>query len=262
MSTGMLEYARAGDGPGRAHLASLDPQAWHARRSIEKLTVPELGELTRDERLQLDALGAASAAGWRPSLPRRIGAAGARKVLHPRLAEVVAELLTPRPLKLPGEVQADLLRAWGVEPTVDERDGNLLLYGGASCQWQTLIGNGTATAGQSLTYFNNAQAAIGVGDSTTAAAATQTDLQAASNKLRRAMDATYPLHTDGVVVGAATATFRSTFATADANWAWQEWILANSATLATGRSLNRKVESLGTKTSAAAWTFTIALTLA
>ena len=243
-------------------IAAADPQVWHARRRIEKLHVPALGELTADERLQLDALGAASAAGWRPSLPRRIGAAGARRVLHPRLAEVVAELLTPRPYKLPGEAQADLLRSLGVDPLVDEREGNLLMYGGASCQWQTLLGNGTVTAGQALTYFNNAQAAIGVGDSSTAAAATQTNLQAASNKLRRAMDATYPLHTDGVVVGAATATFRSTFATGDANWVWNEWILANSATDATGRALNRKVENLGTKTSAAAWTFTIALTLA
>lgn len=144
---------------------------------------------------------------------------------------------------------------------VIEREGNLLMYGGASCQWQTLIGNGTATAGQALTYFNNAQAAIGSGDSTTAAAATQTDLQAATNKTRVAMDATYPTHTDGTTSGSATITFRSTFGTAAANWAWQEWGVFNSATAATGRMLNRKVESLGTKTSAATWTFTVTLTL-
>jgi len=138
---------------------------------------------------------------------------------------------------------------------------NLLMYGGASCQWQTLIGNGTTTAGQALTYFSNAQAAIGSGDSTTAAAATQTDLQAATNKVRKAMDATYPLHTDGTTSGAASIVFRSTFATTDANWAWQEWGVFNSATAATGRMLNRKVESLGTKTSAATWQFTVTLTL-
>lgn len=139
---------------------------------------------------------------------------------------------------------------------------NLLMYGGASCQWQTLIGNGTTTAGQALTYFNNAQAAIGVGDSTTAAAATQTNLQAATNKLRKAMDATYPQHTDGVVVGAASITFRSTFATGDANFAWQEWGIFNSTTDGTGRMLNRKVEALGTKTSAATWQTTVTITLA
>jgi len=36
----------------------------------------------------------------------------------------------------------------------------------------------------------------------------------------------------------------------------------NSATGGTGRMLNRKVESLGTKTSAASWAFTVTLTLA
>lgn len=145
---------------------------------------------------------------------------------------------------------------------VIEREGNLLMYGGASCLWQTLIGNGTTSSGQALTYFNNAQAAIGVGDSNTAAAATQTNLQAASNKLRKAMDATYPMHTDATTSGAASIVFRSTFATGDANFAWQEWGVFNSAVDATGRMLNRKVESLGTKTSAATWQFTVTLTLA
>jgi hypothetical protein len=36
----------------------------------------------------------------------------------------------------------------------------------------------------------------------------------------------------------------------------------NSATAATGRMLNRKVESLGTKTSAQTWQFTVTITLA
>ena len=144
---------------------------------------------------------------------------------------------------------------------VIEREGNLLMYGGASCLWQCLIGNGTGTAAQTLTFFNNGNAAIGVGDSSTAAAATQTDLQAATNKLKKAMDSTYPQHTDATTSGAATITFRSTFGTSDANWAWAEWVVGNSATAATGRILNRKVESLGTKTSSATWTFTVTLTL-
>jgi hypothetical protein len=76
------------------------------------------------------------------------------------------------------------------------------------------------------------------------------------------MNSTYPLHTDGVTSGAASAVFQSTFGTAQANWAWQEWGIFNSATASTGRMLNRKVESLGTKTSAAAWTLTLTLSLA
>lgn len=162
-----------------------------------------------------------------------------------------------------GEEQISILRDAGIgaDETID-RVGNLLMYGGASCLWQCLIGNGTASAGQALTYFNNAQAAIGVGDSSTAAAATQTDLVAATNKLKKAMDSTYPQHTDAATSGAASIIFRSTFATGDANWAWQEWVVGNSTTAATGRILNRKVESLGTKTSAASWQFTVTLTLA
>ena len=140
-----------------------------------------------------------------------------------------------------------------------EEEGNLLMYGGVSCLWQCLIGNGTGTAGQTLTFFNNGNAYIGVGDSNTAAAATQTDLQAATNKLRKAMDATYPTHTDATTSGAATITFRSTYATGDANWAWEEWAIFNGSS--GGRMLNRKVVALGTKTSAASWVFTVTITL-
>ena len=104
------------------------------------------------------------------------------------------------------------------------------------------------------TAFNNANSYIGVGDSTTAFAATQTDLQAATNKLRKAMDATYPQ------VAANVLTFRSTFATTDANWAWQEWGVFNASSA--GTMMNRKVESLGTKTSAQTWQITVTITLA
>lgn len=148
---------------------------------------------------------------------------------------------------------------------VIEREGNLLMNGGASCIWQCLLGNGSAGAGGNLTFFNNTQAAIGVGTATAAAAATQTDLQAAAgtaNQIRKAMDATYPIHTDGTTAAAGTVTFRSTFAVADANFTWNEWGVFNSSSAATGRMLNRKVENLGTKTSAASWTFTVSLSLA
>jgi hypothetical protein len=145
---------------------------------------------------------------------------------------------------------------------VIEREGNLLMHGGASCLWECFIGNGTTTADQTLTYFSNARAALGVGDSTTAAAATQNDLQAASNKLRKAMEATYPQHTDGTASGNASITYRSAFGSTDANFAWQEWGVFNSATAATGRMLNRKVESLGTKASGSTWTLTVTLSLA
>lgn len=102
------------------------------------------------------------------------------------------------------------------------------------------------------TAFNNANSYIGVGDSSTAHAFTQTDLQAATNKLRKAMDASYPQ------VAANVLTFRSTFGTSEANFAWNEWGVFNAA--AAGTMMNRKVESLGTKTSAQSWQLTVTIT--
>lgn len=109
-----------------------------------------------------------------------------------------------------------------------------------------------STIAAAATPFNNANSYIGVGDSSTAHAVGQTDLQAATNKMRKAMDATYPSGGSNVI------TFRSTFATSDANWAWQEWGIFNASSA--GTMLSRKVESLGTKTGTQTWQFTTTLT--
>lgn len=110
-----------------------------------------------------------------------------------------------------------------------------------------------ATHTGAATAFNNANANLGVGDSITAFAATQTDLQAATNKLRKAMEATYP------TLAANVLTFRSLFGTAEANFAWAEWGVFNAA--AAGTMMSRKVEALGTKTSAQSWQLTATITL-
>lgn len=107
--------------------------------------------------------------------------------------------------------------------------------------------------GEAVTAFNNANANIGVGDSSTAFAAGQTDLQAAANKLRKGMEAGYPTRSANVL------TFRSLFSTAEANFAWNEWAVFNAA--AAGTMMNRKVEALGTKTSAQSWQLTVTNTL-
>jgi hypothetical protein len=151
----------------------------------------------------------------------------------------------------------------GTPYEVIEREGNLLMNGGASCIWEALIGNATGTSGQTLTYFDNSNAYIGVGNGTTAAAATQTDLQASvgtANQIRVGMDSTYPQHSDGTGASAGTITFRSTYGTADANFSWYEWGVFNGAS--GGRMLNRKQEDLGVKTSASTWTFSVSLSLA
>lgn len=106
--------------------------------------------------------------------------------------------------------------------------------------------------GETVTEFNNANAHVGVGDSTDIFDKTETDLQGTS-KFRQPMEATYPQRSTNVL------TFRALFATGDANFAWQEWGVFNASSA--GVMLNRKVESLGTKTSAQSWQFTVTLTV-
>lgn len=128
---------------------------------------------------------------------------------------------------------------------VIEADGNILVDAGIAKMLDLLIGAGG-------TVFSNANAYIGVGDSTTAASAGQTDLQAATNKFRDAMEATYPSRSGNVL------TFRSAFATGEANFAWEEWAIFNGSSGNT--MLNRKVQALGTKTSGT-WTLTVTVTI-
>jgi len=127
-----------------------------------------------------------------------------------------------------------------------EIDGNLLLNEGI----QALLDLGIGTGG---TAFNNTNARLGVGDSSTAESASQTDLQAASNKTYKAMEASYPSRSG------QTITFRSVFGSADANYAWNEFSVDNGA--AAGKNLNRKVSAQGTKASGQTWTLDLSITL-
>lgn len=103
------------------------------------------------------------------------------------------------------------------------------------------------------TAFNNANAYIGVGDSSTATTAGMTDLQAASNKLRVAMDATYPSRSGQVM------TWKATFGSAQANFAWNEIGLFNASSA--GTMLARTAQTLGTKASGTVWTATYTITV-
>ena len=105
------------------------------------------------------------------------------------------------------------------------------------------------------TKFDNTNAYIGVGDSTTAASASQTGLQAATNKLYKGMEATYPTYgTD------QKATWRSVFGGTDANWAWAEFTVINGDD-DTHKNLNRLVSAQGTKTSGQVWQVDVEITL-
>lgn len=108
--------------------------------------------------------------------------------------------------------------------------------------------------GTTYNKLNNANAHLGVGTSTTAHAASQTDLVATGgNQFRKGMDASYPQRSANVI------TFRSTFASGEANFAWAEWGIFNAST--SGQMYSRKVEALGTKASGSTWELTVTSTI-
>jgi hypothetical protein len=125
-------------------------------------------------------------------------------------------------------------------------DGNLLLNEGITALQNLLIG-GAEDA------FDNTNSYLGVGDSSTAESASQTGLQASTNKLYKAMDATYPQITS------QTTKWQSTFTSAEANFAWNEFTVANGNSDAAD-NLNRKVNAQGTKTAGQTWVLTLQIT--
>jgi hypothetical protein len=129
-----------------------------------------------------------------------------------------------------------------------ESDGNMLLTAGILVMLGLL-------SGAAVTAFSTANARIGVGDASTAAAATQTDLLAATNKVRVGMDAGYPKV--GVAGGLLDnqIAFQATFGSGVAEWGtgWQEWGIFNAASA--GTMLNRKAENKGIKGALQTWQF-------
>lgn len=109
-----------------------------------------------------------------------------------------------------------------------------------------------ATINDSPTFFSSGvNAHTGVGDSSTAFAIGQTDLQASTNKTRKVATVTRASN---------VLTFVSTYGTSDANYEWVEIGLFNAAS--GGTMLARKVESptLGTKVNTQVWTLTATAT--
>lgn len=107
--------------------------------------------------------------------------------------------------------------------------------------------------GEAPTLFNNANAYLGVGDSSTAFATSQTDLVAATNKTRVAMMATFPTRSTNAL------TYQSSFGSAVANYVWAEVGCFNAASAAT--MLFRFVQALGTKASGSTWQLTVTETI-
>lgn len=143
-----------------------------------------------------------------------------------------------------------------------EFDGNLAVNSGIQRVMDLMIGAGGQAGDNTHTF-------MGVGNSSTAEAAGQTDLQAATgstNRQWKGMDATFPSR------ASQTVTYRSTYATTEANFNWLEvgveidngTVSPGTAALSTGtqKLLNRKVIAAGTKVNTQTWVSTVTITMA
>jgi hypothetical protein len=141
--------------------------------------------------------------------------------------------------------------------TFTEEDCNYVLDAG----WQMMM-NGIA--GSVVTKFANATVGrIGGGTSNTAAAYTQTDLQAATGSSTRQWEVINAVPTVGTTHTAGLV-FAAQFPTTDGNFAWAEFGVDSGASAGTGASvapmLSRGVASPGTKTAAQTWNATVTIT--
>lgn len=167
--------------------------------------------------------------------------------------------LTERELwRMLDEGRVDELAAGAKPYEVVTVDHNLLVNAGIQRALDLLFGLAVVQA------YDSTHCRIGVGNDATAAANTQSDLQAAAgaaNRQFQVMDATFPNRTS------QTANLRSTFASGEANFVagWQEWCIdpgTAAGTTITAPMLNRKVAALGTKVAGSVWQFAASLALA
>ena len=155
-----------------------------------------------------------------------------------------------------GEIAKALQNGMSIEEAIEKfgnylgyekMEDNVALNTGLQYLIEVICGIGTTTK------WDNTNARLGVGSDATAADPTQTDLIDATPTWK-AMDATYPQRATQV------AEWRSTFASGDANEAWNEYAVDNGVTA--HKLMNRKVESKGTKVSGETWTLSLKITYA
>lgn len=128
-----------------------------------------------------------------------------------------------------------------------EFEGNVLLNEGINAVLTPIICGGGGTA------YDNANARIGVGDSSNAEDPVQTGLEAAVNKFWQGMMGGFPTYGTS-----QQAVWKAEFASGDAQFAWEEYTVVNAAD-DTGDNLCRKIQSLGTK-GAEIWRLTLTIT--
>ena len=140
----------------------------------------------------------------------------------------------------------EALEAEGKPFEVLKFKGNCLLNEGIGELEDIIAGLGTPTK------WDNSNAYLGVGDSSTAAVATQTELLG-SNKTYDGMDSGYPQRSTQEL------SWKSTFGDAEGNHGWKEFTVSNTNS-DTGKNLNRKVDDKGVK-SGGTWVLTLKITI-
>ncbi len=123
---------------------------------------------------------------------------------------------------------------------------NLMLNEGIDIIWDLI------TEGNAVDYYTNALARVGVGNSSTAAMATDTGLIGGSTAFE-AMEATFPLTTT-----AQRIDLKGSFASGVAEFAWEEFTTDNGSS--PNDNLQRLVTPKGTKSAGETWTAEIRIT--
>lgn len=135
-----------------------------------------------------------------------------------------------------------------------ERMYNCLLNEGMDELLNLLTGQ---DSGNTVVY-SNANARIGVGNSATAAARTQTALIGGSTDFQ-GMEAGFPTApAENDATDGRSIKFKSSWGAAEGVFAWAEWSVDNGNTR--NKNLNRKAESLGTK-AGGTWTLEVEISL-
>lgn len=126
-------------------------------------------------------------------------------------------------------------------------EGNVALREGLYLLTGIISGIDTTSA-----KWDAANARIGVGNSTTPEDSSQTGLLG-TNKAFKGMDTGYPQRAASETASPQFVRWRATFGGNEANFAWNEFTVVNASD-DTGKNLNRKVVSKGTKSSGETWT--------
>mgnify|MGYP001222876014 CR=1 FL=1 len=129
---------------------------------------------------------------------------------------------------------------------VSKIDGNILVNEGINEVFKLICGTGGA-------QFSSANANLIVGTGTGDEAATDTEATF-TNGVKKGMDSGFPTYGTN-----QKATWKATYDGSSANQAWNEFGVLNAAS--SGKLLNRKVSSQGTKTSGQVWEISIEISL-